>query len=170
MIAMAPKLLSQYPSLGIVIVGGGNGLDKLRKQADELGIAEHCILPGSVPYEQVPYFVNAFDVGISFDISTRLTNIGNSSQKVRQYIACGKPVVSGIGGNLFLEQESLGTIVDPDDIEQITNAVNKWLSLPAREKEAHCHKAANYARKHLSINEALKDRLEFWNEKFSEVR
>ena len=170
MLEIAPRLLSQYPTLGIVIVGGEGGqLDRLRQQALELGIAAHCVLPGVVPYERVPYFINAFDVGISFDTTTRLTQIGNSSQKVRQYIACGKPVVSGPGGNLFLEEEGLGTIVNPDDIDQITNAVNKWLSLTDREKEAHSHRAVNYAQKHLSISKALNDRLEFWNERLQIV-
>jgi glycosyltransferase involved in cell wall biosynthesis len=167
MIELASRLLPQYPNLGIVIVGGGwhqlRGLDQLRKQAHELGVADHCVLPGQVPYERVPYFINAFDVGISLDKTETLSSVGNSSQKLRQYLACGKPVVSGPGGNLFLEREELGSIVNPDDINQITRAVTAWLSLTDDEKRAHCHRAVDFAQKHLSVKKTLDDRIEFWN-------
>jgi glycosyltransferase involved in cell wall biosynthesis len=165
MIELAPRLLPVYPDLGILIVGGGSGLDRLRKKACELGVAEHCILPGLVPYERVPSFVNAFDVGISLDVEERLSAIGNSSQKVRQYLACGKPVVSGPGGNSFLAEEGLGSIVSPNDVGQIAEAVSAWLALSDDDKKAFSDKAAGFARKNLSVTKALEDRIEFWNER-----
>jgi len=163
MIEIAPKLLRQYPSVGIVIVGGGSGLEGLEQRASELGIKEHCVFTGQVPYDQVPDFINAFDVGISFNRTDIVRMVGNSSQKVRQYIACGKPVVSGPGGNLFLEQEELGSIVDGNNFVQIAKAVSFWFSLPKEKVLAHCDKAVRFARANLSVEKSLNDRLEFWN-------
>jgi glycosyltransferase involved in cell wall biosynthesis len=168
MIKLASSLLPRYPNLRIVIVGGGSGLDQLQRQAHKLGVAEHCIFPGQVPYERVPYYINAFDVGISIDTSERVDNFGNSSQKIRQYIACGKPVVSSYGGNLFLEKEKLGSIINPDDTEQMAQVVDAWLSMSASDRNAHSRKAVDYAQKNLSVNKALNDRIEFWNSRLQE--
>jgi glycosyltransferase involved in cell wall biosynthesis len=108
-------------------------------------------------------YINAFDIGISLDTTERLRSIGNSSQKVRQYVACGKPVVSGTGGNSFLEQEGLGFIVDPEDIGQIAGVIVNWLSLSDDEKKAYSKRAVHYAQRNLSVRRALDDRFDFWN-------
>ena len=42
-----------------------------------------------------------------------------SELKVRQYLACGKPVVISPGGNEFVAHEGLGSVVDPSDPEAI---------------------------------------------------
>jgi glycosyltransferase involved in cell wall biosynthesis len=165
MVEITPKLLERYPTLGVAIVGGGKGVEKLKKRAYELEVAKHCIFPGLVPYDQVSNYINAFDVCISFNKREKTDSSGNSSQKVRQYVACGKPVVSGPGGNRFLEKEYLGSIVKGADLEGISNAVLYWLSLTQAQREIHRDKAAEFARKNLSVEKALNDRLNFWNSK-----
>ncbi|QDP20439.1 glycosyltransferase family 4 protein [Sphingomonas xanthus] len=44
---------------------------------------------GKVPYNHVSQLIGQFDVGLSFDVPERVALIGNSQQKLRQYLACG---------------------------------------------------------------------------------
>jgi glycosyltransferase involved in cell wall biosynthesis len=167
LIEITPALVMKYPSLGIVIVGGGNKLGHLEKRAKELGIGKHCVFPGMVPYDRVPDYINSFDIGISLPLKYRSETYGNSSQKVRQYLACGKPVVSGPGGNRFLERENLGSVIDVNDYNQMISAVKFWLSLTNEEKAVFSQRARSYAVENLSVIKALEDRIDFWNERLN---
>ena len=170
MVEVAPNLLKRYSSLGMVIVGEGPGLERLKMRTRELGIDGNFVFVGAVPYDRVPDFINAFDVCISFDTKDRLKTYGNSSQKVRQYLACGKPVVSGPGGNHFLEKERLGSIVEVNDLEQIRNALIFWLCLTEEQHQAFRLRAREFATKHLSVRKALDDRIDLWNDKLGTLQ
>ena len=163
MVEIAPRLVQKYPSLGMVVLGGDSGVKRLKTRAQDLGVKDHCIFPGVVPYDRVPDFINAFDVGISFDTEDRLNTYGNSSQKVRQYLSCGKPVVSGPGGNYFLDREGLGSIIEVDDLEQIMSATISWLSLTEEQRYVYSQRARSFAIEYLSVRKALNDRIDFWN-------
>jgi glycosyltransferase involved in cell wall biosynthesis len=88
---------------------------------------------------------------------------GNASQKIRQYIACGKPVISGSDGNEFLVEEQLGSNVDPNNIEEIASAVNYWLAMNREEEKAHSERAYQYALRNLSVENAIQKRVAIWN-------
>jgi glycosyltransferase involved in cell wall biosynthesis len=163
MIDVLPRLAQRFPSVGAVIVGDGPGMDGLRERASALGVLERCVFPGLVAYERVPWFINAFDVGISFDDPKRFDVVGNSSQKIRQYVACGKPVISAAGANSFLTEEGLGSLIDSRDPDSLFDTVCHWLSLTESLRKSHADKAAAYARRHLSMESSLTDRLDFWN-------
>ncbi len=163
MVEMSPNLIRHYPRCGIVIVGGGEDIQKLMKLSRKLGSEDHCFFPGRVPYEKVPCYINSFDVCVSLEISERLEKIGNSSQKLRQYLACGKPVVSVAEGNSFVQDLELGSLVDPSDLVQIQNALLKWLQLTDEEKHLFSTRARRYAVKNLSIEKAVEERLDFWD-------
>lgn len=158
-----PALLAEYPQVGAVIVGGSD-TERLSSLAGELGIRERCVFTGQVNYEQVPEYINAFDVCVSFDDGQRLSKIGNSSQKVRQYVACGKPVVTSIGGNASIVEHGLGSAVDASDGRAVSAALLKWLGLSAQAKVDHSVRAFSYARQHLSITATVGERLDFWSE------
>lgn len=159
----APKLLRRHPNLGVVILGAGAGSDKLRELARTLRIEERCHLPGRVPYERIPTYVNSFDVGVSI---LRPQSQAASEQKVRQYVACGKPVVATTpGSNDFLAAEGLGSLVRHDDIEGIASALDRWLGLTERERELFEARALSYAEQHLSARNAVAARLELWGQR-----
>lgn len=163
MIKCAPLLREKYDNLGLVIVGGSsNEVEQLKEQAVKMGISSQCYFTGSVAYEDVAYYINSFDVGVAFDLADRTVVFGNASQKIRQYIACGKPVVIGEGGNDFIEKEGLGTVVRVDDYQGIADALDYWLSQPYEVKVEHTKKAAAYAHLNLSYDKAVKDRLQIW--------
>ncbi|MHB0959438.1 MAG: glycosyltransferase [Pirellulaceae bacterium] len=169
-VEVLPRLKKTYPKVGAVIVGGGSGVNELKKLAQEQNVQEHCVFPGAVPYEDVPAFINAFDVGFGFDAVGRTSLFGNSSQKIRQYVACGKPAIASRGTNAFLEEHGLGSTVDIDDANGIYEATQEWLALADAEKEAHRHRACQYARETKSVEAMLDKRIAFWESRLNVVK
>lgn len=162
LITLLPRLREKFPNLGVAIVGGGGRLGELKDLAAKLGVTDHVLIPGFVPYDQIPDYVNSFDVGIAFDRVDRFDRIGNSNQKVRQYIACGLPVVVSRGGSEFVVSEGLGSVVDSADLDAVEREITKWLSLSHEQKESHAAKASAYAQKWLSVHYTISQRIDAW--------
>jgi glycosyltransferase involved in cell wall biosynthesis len=163
LIEAAARLVGTYPRLGVVIVGSGKPVDEMKRRAADLGIAEHCHFAGYVPYRRIPLYVQSLDVGVS--ISLRPERAMNSELKVRQYLACGRPVVLSPGSNEFVETERFGTVVDPDDIEAISDALARWLGLTPSERAAFEQRAADYMARHLSMAAVIERRIDLWGER-----
>lgn len=167
LIDAVPMLLPKYPKLGVVLLGDTNGGRNLPELAHKLGIADHCVFTGYVPFHQVPTYVNALDVGISL-LAPRYT--GQSELKVRQYLACGKPVLATTpGSNDFLASENLGSLVHHDDMNSIVEELDRWLSLTEDERLELSARAFQYARDHLSTEQSLAVRMALWNERLAEL-
>lgn len=159
-IGLLPELVSEYPAVTAVIVGAGEGLASLKVEAHRTGVADRVVFTGRVPYDQVALYINLFDVCVSMDLAARITAIGNSSQKVRQYVACGKPVVVNGNGNAFLCDEALGSLVKNSD--EFRGAIRQWIALDDVEKASHAEQAIGYANRVLCSDVALSHRLKAW--------
>ncbi|BAY24256.1 group 1 glycosyl transferase [Calothrix sp. NIES-2100] len=166
LIKAASLLLSKYSNLGVVILGDGKGVEELRNLAEELGVTKHCIFTGYVPFDRVPIYVNALDIGVSILLPK---SYAASEQKVRQYLACGKIVIASTpGSNDFLAPENLGSLVKQDDINSIVNELDRWLCLTEEERMEFSNRAFQYACKHLSVEKSTVDRLEIWNARLNQ--
>jgi len=160
------ELISDFPNIGAVVLGPlGTGHQDLVALAESLGVSARCCFPGVVDLAELPAFVAGFDVGISLDRPERAAAVGNSSQKLRQYIACGVPVVTSQGTNNFVEEEHLGTLVNPDDQAGVTEALRRWLSLSNTERAEHTERAAAYAAEHLSVSTLLATRIDLFRQR-----
>jgi glycosyltransferase involved in cell wall biosynthesis len=165
LIEAAPALLQKYPALGVVVVGPDSEDRPLRRRAEELGVLDHCLLPGYVPFEHIPQYINAFTVGVSLLLAFDTVQYGIEELKIRQYTACGKPAIAGLRTNGYLEAAGLGTLVDPRNNVAIVQALNHWLSKSPAELEALCDRAVAYARAHLAVQHTIEKRLAFWEER-----
>lgn len=168
LIETAPQLLSKYPNLGLVILGDGAQLDDLKKRAHELQVQDHCVFTGYVPFHKVPQYVNSLDVGVS--ISLRIDRQAASELKVRQYLACGKPVVASPGSNDFLINSGMGSIVQPDDLAAVANELDYWLGLSAAERDLFACRAEKYVQENLSIEAAVARRFDLWTERLRSLQ
>ena len=127
------RLRREVAGLGAVIVGDDKG-QALRRRSQELGIADRVILPGVVPYDGVPDYVRCFDMGIALDDPARAQRTGNSYQKVRQYLACGKPVITCLADDSPMARQPFVYNVHPSDTHRIEQAVLGILRTPDRER------------------------------------
>jgi glycosyltransferase involved in cell wall biosynthesis len=167
LIDAAPGLLSKYPDLGVVIIGDGKELADMKERARVLEVADRCRFEGYVPFDRIPLYVNSLDVGVS--ISYRDDRRVNSELKVRQYLACGKPVVISPGSNEFVVEEDLGSVVQPNDIHAIATEIDRWLSLSSDERETFSQRSAEYMRNNLSMEAAVSKRIELWSERLQSI-
>jgi glycosyltransferase involved in cell wall biosynthesis len=161
LIEAAPRLIQKYPNLGVVILGDGSEIEAMKKKAAELSVADRCIFTGYVAFHLVPLYINSLDVGVS--ISLRPDRSAASELKVRQYLACGKPVILSPGSNDFVVSENFGSIAQPTDLDAITHALDAWLSRSSDERQAFSERTARYMREHMSIEAAVARRLELWS-------
>ncbi len=168
LIDVVPNLLEKYPNLGIVVLGDGKELAILKTRVKELHIEERCVFSGYVPFDRVPLYVNSLDLGVS--ISYREDRQVNAELKVRQYLACGKPIIISPGSNDFVAKENFGSIVQPTDLDAITTEIDRWLSLTVDSRNQFSHRASQYMENNLSINTAITKRLNIWNERLESHR
>jgi glycosyltransferase involved in cell wall biosynthesis len=165
LIEAAPALLQKYPNLGVVILGDTKGSQSLIDSARNLNIENHCVFTGNVPFNQVPAYINAFDVGTSL---LPQKHHGQSELKVRQYLACGKPVVATTpGSNDFIAENDLGTLIQNGDKNSTIDALDKWISTSDEERSQFSARAHQFARDHLSIEQMLDKRITLWNERMN---
>ncbi len=159
------ELQGRYPQLmGVVVGGAGTELESLRAYAKERGVADRCVIPGQVPYDTVPRWINSFDVGVAMDLAVRGDYVGSSNQKIRQYLACGKPVIASGGVNEFLEANDLGGLVMEDDLPGFVRLVDAYLGRAADVRQDHALRARRYAEAHFSVVAALEMRMARWRE------
>lgn len=162
-IETAPLLLDAHPGLGIVILGDGRELDGMRARASELGVEDRCRFEGYVPFDKVPTYVNSLDVGVS--ISLKDERQVSAELKVRQYLACGKPVIVSPGANEFVLEHGLGSVVEPDDLRSIATEIDRWLSVPEADRAAFASRAHGFMHDRLSMDAMVGQRLHLWSER-----
>lgn len=120
-----PALIERDPTLRLLLVGGGELDEVLRATTIELGLEDHVIFTGVVPYARLPEYLAVGDVGLNPFEPGIVTDIA-IPHKVLQYMAAGLPVVStdleGLHG--VLGDDSGVTFVDqPEDVAEAAFAL-----------------------------------------------
>jgi len=112
---------SQRLDAKLLIVGDGPCRKDLEALASELGLADFIVFTGRLPYERVPIYIGASDVGVGPLTRTLNAKNGSSAMKVYEYVSCGRPVVvSRLPGiEDWVESEGLGRLVEPDDTRDL---------------------------------------------------
>jgi len=125
----AAKLVeNEFSNAKFLIVGDGTEREKIMKLVEELNLKDKFIFTGRVPYEEVPWYINAGDICVAPFIRERNEEIGLSPLKIYEYSACEKPVVSSRIPNLeFIEEQEAGILVEPDNSQKLALALIKLL-------------------------------------------
>jgi glycosyltransferase involved in cell wall biosynthesis len=109
----------EFPDVRYVLVGDGPDRERLAALSRELGVEDKVILAGYVPNEELAEHYNLCDV---FVMPSKGEGFGIVFLEA---LSCGKPVIAGnkdasveavLGGKL-------GTLVDPDDVSAIAEAI-----------------------------------------------
>ena len=162
LIEISRQLFARYHNAGIVIIGEDENLNALKDRAREYGLSERILFTGTIDYTELNQYLNCLDVGVAFDEARRIDLIGNSSQKIRQYIACGVPVICPRNTNEELIEQNLGTGVSSEDIEQLFRDICHWFDLTMEHRETFREKARAFAVKNLSCEVAYEKRYRAW--------
>ncbi len=99
LVGAMPGLLREDPDIRLLLVGGGNEAERLRRQAVELGVADAVVFTGRVPHDQVARYYTLCDAMVYPRLSIRLTELV-TPLKPLEAMAQGKLVVaSDVGGH-----------------------------------------------------------------------
>jgi len=122
LIKAAPIVLEKVPEVRFLIVGDGMMRNALETLVKKLGLQDKFVFTGSVPFEEVPKYINAGDVCISI----KKPVLPGSPLKVFEYMSCEKPVVAtrkSAYGFEILEEVGAGLLVDPENHREVANAI-----------------------------------------------
>jgi glycosyltransferase involved in cell wall biosynthesis len=166
LIRCMPAIL-ELGNVGLVLVGDGPERASIEARVRSLGLKEHVVFTGKVPYKEVAKHMCAFDIGL--DLSLVPVPVGGKvlythvSQKVAQYLACGLPVVAyDTLDNRFLVEERIGNVAPAGDISRLAEAIRLCLSVDGDEASELRKRARAYAEAHLSATVVAEQRLAMW--------
>lgn len=115
----------EHPELKLVLVGGGDLDEDLRRAVTRLGLEDRVIFTGVVPYAELPGYLQLADVAINPFVPQLLTDVA-LPHKILQYMAAGVATVSTslAGIRAILGDESGVMWVDePSEIARAATAV-----------------------------------------------
>lgn len=126
--AFARLVAGGVPALSLVIVGGGPQRAELEALAATLGVTAQVRFVGAVPHDDVPGWLNRFDVYVA---ASRLDS-ESFGVAVLEASACALPVVvSDVGGlpEVVLDGYT-GRVVPRDDATALAQALQQLLGAP----------------------------------------
>ncbi len=118
-----PSILQQNSDALLLIVGDGVLRGQLEGLSVELGIKNHISFKGSLPPDEVPYWMNVADVFVLPSISEGKPNV------VGEAMASGLPVIAtNVDGTPdFVEDGKDGFLIPPGDIASLSNKLKLLL-------------------------------------------
>lgn len=151
------KLLPEFPSLYLLIVGEGEERKKLEVLAYKLGVRHRVIFTGEIK-EPVDY-IRCMDIGVYPSLYEAL------GISILETLACEVPVVaSKTGGIPEIVDEKCGFLVSPGDSESLAKAINILLK-----DEMKRRKMGKMGREKVKENFSIEKTVEEWKSLYGEV-
>jgi len=157
----AAKIVQDKGLEEIKFVLVGDGPEKLRliALAKDLGL-RNVEFRQSVPKGEVTTTIQQADALLFNLEKVEVFKYGISSNKLFDYMAAGKPVISSVEALANpIEEAQCGLTVPPRDPEALTEAVIKLYEMPKEEREAMGRRGLEYVEKYHAIP-VLADRLD----------
>lgn len=126
------------------LIGKGDQWENLRQQARDLGLNGTVEFTGRIPDTELLQYLSTADVCIAPDPPVPLNHM-STMNKILEYMACGKPIVSF---DLVESRRSAGAAaiyVDRDDPRLLAEEIDALLNNPIRRREL-----GEYGRKRLT--------------------
>jgi len=128
-----PRLLADLAQAGrtpdLLIIGGGEGADRVITEARRLGVAQQITVTGTLSPQDAS--ARLADASIGLAPYPRLDPFYFCPLKVIDYLAAGIPVVSTRQGEIPGLVGNAGIVVEPEDDHSLTRAVLALLDDPS---------------------------------------
>ena len=137
----AAKLLKEYPDIRFLLFGGGYLEEDLKKYCRDHEIT-NVLFKGKVNKKYIPGILSRGNLNIMTGISDRVTDYGLSMNKMFDYMASGKPVVSNIRTNYdILEETRCGVSIKAGSAREMADAVYRFYQMDAGTYDRYCSSA-----------------------------
>jgi phosphatidyl-myo-inositol dimannoside synthase len=138
-IRVLAMLRERFPDLGYLVVGCGSERASLESLTRELGIANRIRFLGAVPDSELPavYNLGEIYIGLSRIMPDRVEGFGIS---LSEAAASGLPAVASRTGGIpdAVHDGQTGLLVDPNNLEEVCQAVRTMLDNPDRARQMGC--------------------------------
>ena len=143
----AAKLLRDYPDIEFLVYGNGNLVDAMKEriEREEIGNVK---MKGAVPKKYIPYILSRSSVNLlNYSATEYNWNRGNSSNKLFEYMASGKPVISTVQmGYCIIRKYECGISVRECTPAGLAEAILTIRALSEAEYRRYCENALFGAR------------------------
>ena len=141
------KLLRAEKDIKFLIYGEGSQKAYLERLATDEGI-ENVAFKGFVERKFVPYILSKSSVNLLNYSSSRYNwSRGNSSNKLFEYMASGKPIIATMKtGYSIIDKYGCGVELDSDAPQLLADAILKVKNMPKAKYNEICINAANGAK------------------------
>ena len=119
---MVTSLRDEMPDLALLLVGDGVERMRLEQRASDLGL-DAVVFTGTVGHDEIPAHIAAMDVALV--LSPGDGRFHYSPLKLREYMACARPVIASRAGELaqFITEGVDGLLAEPGSVESLAAAV-----------------------------------------------
>lgn len=130
------KALKSVDNLKFLIWGEGNEIDELKKKAQTYGLQDVFVFKGNVEKKYIASIVKRSDFNILHWEKSSINNYGYSYNKVFDYLAAGKPILSTIENEHGILRKEKCCIETRDATPtSIAEGIERIVSLNDKEKE-----------------------------------
>lgn len=140
------KHLEKYSDVQILIYGEGNQLQQLQERVEKEKMS-NVKFKGYVNKQNIPYILSKSSLNI-LNYSQSLYNWtrGNSSNKLFEYMAAGKPIISTVKmGYDIIAKYNVGISLEKYEPQAFANAILRMKNLPNKEYEEYSNNALKAA-------------------------
>lgn len=106
------RLVAAFPDIHGVVVGGGDGLLRLRAMAEARGVRDRLRFVGQIPLDNLPAYLSAMDVVTSFQTDDAV-GWSRTTGKLPEYLANGRILIASPIGEAVNLPNSVCVHLDP---------------------------------------------------------
>ncbi len=135
-----PAMVAQRPDIRLVLVGGGDEAEALKRQATSLGLDGHVVFTGRVHHGEVVRYYDLIDVLVYPRVNIRLTDLVTPLKPLEAMAQDKIVVASDVGGHHELITDGVtGNLFRADDVGSLTETVLGVLDRHDRWPEQRAH-------------------------------
>ncbi len=129
LVEIVKQLSREKDNICLLVVGSGPEEEKLINQIGKEDLSNKILLIGKVHHEKVPLYIGSSRVCIAPYPETIVSRHGFSSLKIREYMSCGRPIVTTDVGGLYelVEHNGCGVAVKDNSEPEIARAILKTM-------------------------------------------
>lgn len=125
-LAVAPSVLARDPNVRFVFIGDGVLRDRLKSDANRLGVGHAVKFTGLVPPDQIPELLGAMDAVVHPSLREGLARV------LPQALLVGRPVISyDVDGAREVVLPETGILLEPRDLDGLREAILRLAGDPA---------------------------------------
>lgn len=132
----AVEAMNYVPNALLLIIGGGDVIESLKKQVDQSGLLDRIIFIKRLPYKELIQYTRLADLGITLDKDTNINYRYSLPNKLFDYIHAGIPVLASRLPEIarIVEGYQIGCIAENHNPEYIAGLMNQMLNDEAQNK------------------------------------